>query len=153
MTDFFRRRQTKQLIGDIGVGAMNTAKNGVFGGLLIGATIPTIGSLVMTAGAAALGGALLVIPAMMAYKAFIDNNYFDNSFLSYMENTGFKAAFAFTAGCLGAAILGTAILQVGIACLTASLAFSLLSKVTQMIIGATTDTYSADEQLVATVTA
>ncbi|WP_133136831.1 hypothetical protein [Legionella rowbothamii] len=153
MTNFFRSRQTKQLIGDVGIGALHTAKNGVFGGLLIGATVPTIGSLVMTASAAALGGALLVIPAMMAYKAFINTEYFDKSFLTYMENTGFKAAFAFTAGCLGAAILGTAILQVGVACLAASITFSLLAKMTQMIIAATTDSYSVDTQLVARVTA
>ena len=155
MTDFFRSRQSKQLVGDVGVGALNAAKNGVFGGLLIGATIPTVGSLVMTASAAALGGALLVIPAMMAYKAFINADYFDtsSSFLDFMENTGFRPAFAFNAGCMGAAILGTAILQVGVACLAASLTFSLLNKVTQMIIGATTDAYSAERQLVARVTA
>ncbi|CAM4454130.1 MAG: hypothetical protein LEGION0403_FIIPPAGN_01248 [Legionella sp.] len=153
MTNFFRRRHTKQLVGDVGVGALNAAKNGVFGGLLIGATAPTVGALVMTASAAALGGALLVIPAMMAYKTFINAEYFDSSFLTYMENTGFKAAFAFTAGCLGAAILGTAILQAGVACLAASLTFSLLGKMTQMIIGATTDGLSSEVQLATKVTA
>ncbi|MFJ1268867.1 hypothetical protein ACD661_09895 [Legionella lytica] len=138
MTDFFRKHSTTQLIGEVGIGALNTAKKGVLGGLLIGATAPTIGSLVMTASAAALGGALLVIPAMIAYKALLNNEYLDHSFLSYMEHTGFKAAFAFTAGCLGAAILGTAILQVGLACLTASLTFSLIGKMNNMIIDATT---------------
>jgi hypothetical protein len=153
MTDFFRGRQINQLVGDVGVGALNTAKNGVFGGLLIGATVPTIGSLVMTASAAALGGALLVIPAMMAYKAFINADYFDRSLLAYIENTGFRAAFAFTAGCLGAAILGTAILQVGVSCLAASLTFSLLAKMTQIIITATTDSFSTEPQLAARITA
>ncbi|WP_058533055.1 hypothetical protein [Legionella saoudiensis] len=154
MTDFFNSRTRSQLVGDVGVGALNAAKNGIFGGLLIGATLPTIGSLVMTASAAALGGALLVIPAMMAYKASINAEHFDSSFFTYMENTGFKAAFSFTAGCLGAAILGTAILQVGLACLAASLTFSLLNKMTQMIIDATAPSkYSPENHLVARMTA
>ncbi len=154
MTDFFNSRTRSQLVGDVGVGALNAAKNGIFGGLLIGATLPTIGSLVMTASAAALGGALLVIPAMMAYKASINAEHYDTSFFKYMENTGFKAAFSFTAGCLGAAILGTAILQVGLACLAASLTFSLLNKMTQMIIDATApNKYSPENYLVARMTA
>lgn len=129
-------RGTKlRLFGDVAIGAIGGAKNGAFGSLLLAAArnnMLAVGTLSMTAGACALGGALMIIPGMLAHDWLFDNKS-DVSFLMQVANTGFRAGLAFVGGCAGAAILGMAIVPIGLTSLTASLTFSLLSVIVHMI--------------------
>ncbi|KTC96232.1 hypothetical protein [Legionella feeleii] len=134
MSKFFERTK-KQLVGDVAVGAIGGAKNGVFGNLLLAAGnhMVTVESLSTLAGACALGGALTIIPAMIAHNWLFANKNSDTSFLMKIATVGFRGGFAFISGCTGAAVLGLAIIPTGLTSLTASLTFSLLVLMTRMI--------------------
>lgn len=147
MTDFFKKRTTLQLAGDVAVGALGGARKGVLGTLLLSAaenSLPTVGTIATMAGACALGGALLIIPAMVAHKMLFSEPKSDVSFLANMVTltTGvcFNAAFAFTSACVGAAVLGLAMTPVALTSLTASLTFGLLGLMSRLIIEATRPT-------------
>lgn len=145
MANFFRKKRTPlQIVGDVAVGAIRSAENGVFGSLLLSAAgnqVPhSVASLSTLAWTCALGGAVVVIPAMIAHQMLFDDPTRDNTFPAQLgimiANTCFKAGVAFVSGCMGAAILGFAMTPVGITSLTASLTFSLISLTTRMIIEA-----------------
>ncbi|WP_019215703.1 hypothetical protein [Legionella tunisiensis] len=69
MTKFFNRTKL-QLVGDVAVGAIGSAKNGVFGSFLLAAGNHAVAveSLSTLAGVCALGGALTIIPVIIAYN-------------------------------------------------------------------------------------
>ncbi|WP_019217537.1 hypothetical protein [Legionella tunisiensis] len=100
MTDFFKDRTKLQLAGDVALGALGGARKGVFGSLLLSAaesSIPTLGTIATMAGACALGGALLIVPAMVVHKMLISEPKRDASFLAQMTtltaNICFRTAF------------------------------------------------------------
>lgn len=144
MTDFFKNRTKLQLAGDVVVGAIGGARKGIMGGFLLSAvegSVPTVGTIATMAGACALGGALLIIPAIIAHKMLISDPNSKTPFLTQMAtitaNVCFKAAFAYTSACVGAAILGLAITPIALSSLSASLAFGLIGLMTSMIVVAT----------------
>lgn len=138
MPKFFNRTSL-QLVGDVAIGAIGSARNGVLGSFLLatGNHMVTVETLATMAGACALGGALTIIPAIIAHNLLFGNKKNDSSFLMQMATVGFRGGFAFVSGCTGAAILGLAIVPTGLTSLTASLTFSLLVVMTNMIVEAT----------------
>lgn len=138
MTKFFERTKL-QLVGDVAVGAIGSAKNGVFGSFLLAASnhMVAVETLSTMAWTCALGGALTIFPAMIAHDWLFANKKSDHSFLMQIATVGFRGVFAFVSGCTGAAILGLAIVPTGLTSLTASLTFSLLVLMTRMIAEAT----------------
>ncbi|STX41664.1 Uncharacterised protein [Legionella donaldsonii] len=143
MTNFFKNRAPVQLAGDVAIGALGNARKGLFGTLLLSAaenSIPTVGSIATMAGACALGGALLIIPAMAIRKMLISELQPNASFLAMVANSTanlcFRTAFSVTSACVGAAVLGLAMTPAVLTSLTASLTFGLIGFMAALIVEA-----------------
>ena len=141
-------RSGLQVFGDLALAGARGATNGFFGRYILTTAgyggYAAAGSLATIAGACALGGALLIIPAIMLHKMLFDE---PNSFLlDLTTNIAFRSAFAFGSACLGAAILGLAIIPVGVTALSSSLAFGILNMMTKMIVELTETADDAYDQ-------
>ncbi|MCC5015389.1 MULTISPECIES: hypothetical protein [unclassified Legionella] len=140
LMSYLIRRATSscKLVGEMVNGALNGAKNGVLGSLLLasaaGSSIPAIGSLGAVAGACALGAALMIIPAILVYNKLVADPD-GSSFLLHTTPTlvALRAGLAFASGCAGAAILGLAVVPLGLTCLSASLTLGVLDLINHLI--------------------
>ena len=146
MTGFFNRRSKLGLAVDSASGSFK------------GFTLSTVGSLTSTlateyssshialaaagtgpilamAGACALGGAIAILPIMYLREATrkalrLDGHDYDHNFmLNAATNVSFDALFAVSAACIGAAILGYALVPVATTALTGVLAFEILKTI------------------------
>lgn len=138
MTNFFSRRNALGLGCDVAVGAVNGMSNGLFGSLLLTAAGSTlvVGSIAAVATACALGGAIAIIPAILLREQLVGSvrsNVNTSFLLRIATNTMLRTALAFSAGFIGAAIMGLAITPVVLSAMTGTLAFGLLSAITMTL--------------------
>jgi hypothetical protein len=147
MPSFFNRRTNLQVVGDLAVGAIGGLKNGFGGTLILGGMGITIATPIAgVAMACALGGMLTIIPAIYLYEELFRCPSNTPFLVKAATDMVVRAAFAFGSGCLGAAILGFAMVPVGLAALTASFTFGLLSTLTGLIVDCTAPyTHSEDK--------
>ena len=133
MPGFFQKRTNLQLTGDIAIAGLGGAKTGVIAGLGLSAAVGgtlVVGSIGAIAGACALGAAIGIIPAMMLHKMLfnpIDTPSNSAFLLRIATNNLFRSAFAFSSACIGAAILGMAIMPIATAAFCTTFALGLFS--------------------------
>ncbi len=141
MFSFFEERSSSENFRDAAFGACGGARNGVTGGFILGSlNISTItaSSLMFTAGAYAIGGMLstcfaMLILSELAERTSIAEQCRDNALLGKVVGATACAATAFSAGCIGAAILGLSIVSGGLATLAGALVFALSMALQDMI--------------------
>ena len=126
MTKFFPYKTNTNTAFDIARGALGNAKNALAGAPIsayLGSSVLATNSLATLVGACALGGAILIVPAMIAHKQLGLNP-------TGTLTLGLKPLFAFASACIGAALCGLAVLAVAKAALIGSLTFLLIIQLT-----------------------
>jgi hypothetical protein len=127
--NYLSRRNSLGLFTDMCTGASKGAKYGLFGTLLLSASGVALGagSLPALVSAAAIGGAIAILPAIILRDnlEFASNN--SNFFLKLTSNAVFSTGFAFAAGYIGAAIMGLAATPAALTALSGALAFVFIN--------------------------
>lgn len=127
MPGFFSRRSGLGLGLDVLSGSYAGLKQGFFGSLFLTASGGALVSSAMTAavGACALGGAIVILPAIFLKQALMDN-ITSTVALSFMDPL-LNFAFSFAAGYVGATILGLAAMPVALTALSGAIMLYCLS--------------------------
>ena len=136
MHNFFESRSKRQMAGDLVIGTIGQTVHGVYGSLLLGVTGSSIlaaGSLSLVASACAIGGAVVIIPAVLLRQMTYGKNTNLHFLLKLAADVTLSAAIAFAAGCIGAATLGLAMTPVGLAALSGALVFQLFNTLTKLV--------------------